>query len=54
MKDLANIDAGIIPEDIRSDERVLKLLPMFFRTLRSDKPTPEELDKLIEMVRKEN
>jgi len=54
MKDLANIDAGIIPDDIRSDERVLKSLPMFFRTLRSDKPTSEELDKLIEMVRKEN
>jgi len=54
MKDLASIDAGIIPDDIRSDERVLKSLPMFFRTLRSDKPTSEELDKLIEMVRKEN
>jgi hypothetical protein len=53
MKDLANIDAGIIPDDIRSDGRVLKSLPMFFRTLRSDKPTSEELDKLIEMVRKE-
>ena len=53
MKDMANIDAGIIPEDIRSDERVLKSLPMFFRTIRSDKPTAEELDKLIEMIRKE-
>jgi transcriptional regulator with XRE-family HTH domain len=54
MKDLASIDAGIIPDDIRSDERVLKSLPMFFRTLRGDKPSAEELDKLIEMVRKEN
>jgi transcriptional regulator with XRE-family HTH domain len=53
MKDLANIDAGIIPEDIRSDEKVLKSLPLFFRTLRSDKPTSEELDKLIEMIKKE-
>jgi transcriptional regulator with XRE-family HTH domain len=53
MKDLANIDAGIIPEDIRNNERVLQSLPMFFRTLRSDKPSAEELDKLIEMVRKE-
>lgn len=53
MKDIASIDAGNIPEDIRSDERVLKLLPMFFRTLRSDKPSSDELDKLIEMVRKE-
>jgi len=54
MKDLANIDAGIIPEDIRSDQEVLKALPMFFRTIRSDKPTAEELDKLIEMIKKED
>ena len=53
MKDLANIDAGIIPKDILSDEKVLKSLPLFFRTLRSDKPTSEELDMLIEMIKKE-
>jgi len=53
LKDKANIDAGIIPEDILSDERVLNSLPMFFRTIRSEKPTPEELDKLINMIRKE-
>jgi len=52
MKDKANIDAGIIPEDILTDEKVLNSLPLFFRTLRSEKPTPEELDKLIDMVRK--
>jgi len=53
MKDLASVDAGIIPEDILSDERVLRTLPIFFRTLRSDKPTSEELDELISMIRKE-
>jgi transcriptional regulator with XRE-family HTH domain len=53
MKDKANIDAGIIPEDILSDEEVLNSLPMFFRTIRSEKPTPEELDKLINIIRKE-
>ena len=53
MKDKANIDAGIIPEDILSDEKVLNLLPIFFRTIRSEKPTPEDLDKLINMIRKE-
>lgn len=53
MKDKANIDAGIIPEDILSDEKVLNSLPIFFRTIRSEKPTPEELDKLINMIRKE-
>jgi transcriptional regulator with XRE-family HTH domain len=53
MKDKANIDAGIIPEDIRTDEKVLNSLPVFFRTIRSENPTPEELDKLIDMIRKE-
>jgi len=51
MKDKANIDAGIIPEDILSDEKVLNSLPMFFRTIRSEKPTPEDLDKLIDMIK---
>jgi len=53
MKDLANIDAGIIPADILADKQVLDSLPMFFRTIRSEKPTPEELDKLIDIIRKE-
>jgi transcriptional regulator with XRE-family HTH domain len=53
MKDKANIDAGIIPEDILSDEKVLNSLPIFFRTIRSEKPTPEDLDKLINMIKKE-
>jgi transcriptional regulator with XRE-family HTH domain len=53
MKDKANIDAGIIPEDILSDEKVLNSLPIFFRTIRSEKPTPEDLDKLINMIRKQ-
>lgn len=53
MNDLANIDAGIIPADILSDRQVLDALPMFFRTIRSEKPTPEELDKLINIIRKE-
>jgi len=53
MKDKANIDAGIIPEDILSDEKVLDSLPLFFRTIRSEKPTPEDLDKLIDMIKKE-
>jgi transcriptional regulator with XRE-family HTH domain len=51
MKDKASIDAGIIPEDILSDEKVLNSLPIFFRTIRSEKPTPEDLDKLIDMIK---
>lgn len=53
MKDQASVDAGIIPKDLLSDEDVLKALPMFFRTIRSEKPTPEDLDKLIMKIRKE-
>jgi len=53
LMDKANIDSGIIPKDLLSDSEVLSSLPMFFRTLRSEKPTPEQLDKLIEKIRKE-
>ena len=51
LKDKAAIDAGIIPKDILSDQETLNALPMFFRTVRSEKPTREELEKLIEKIR---
>ncbi|MDL1981033.1 MAG: helix-turn-helix domain-containing protein [Deltaproteobacteria bacterium] len=51
LKDKAAIDAGIIPKDILSDQETLNLLPMFFRTVRSEKPTAEEIEKLIEKIR---
>ncbi len=31
---------------------ILKALPMFLRTTRSDKPAAEELDKLVDMIKK--
>jgi len=52
MKDKAEISAGMIPKDILSDSEISKSLPMFFRTIRSEKPTPEELEKLIEAIRR--
>jgi len=52
MKDRAELDTGNIPKDIRSDKELVGHLPMFFRTLRSDKPTEEELNKLIDIIRK--
>ena len=51
LKDKAAIAAGIIPKDILSDKETLNSLPMFFRTVRSEKPTPEELEKLIRKIR---
>jgi transcriptional regulator with XRE-family HTH domain len=52
FKDLASVDAGIIPKDILSDRETLNALPMFFRTVRSEKPTEEELNKLIKNIKK--
>lgn len=51
LKDKASIDAGIIPKDLLSDHETLNALPMFFRTVRSEKPTAEELEKLINKIR---
>jgi len=53
LKDYACLDKGLIPPDILSDEDLAKSLPIFFRTLRNEKPTPEELENLIEILRKE-
>ena len=53
LNDYANVDAGKIPDYLMTDEDVLKALPVFFRTIGSVKPTPEELAKLVESIRKE-
>lgn len=50
--DLASISQQKIPDDIYSDEEVLKMLPVFFRTLRGKKPDKEELKKLFEMLKR--
>jgi transcriptional regulator with XRE-family HTH domain len=52
MKDRAELDIGNIPKDIRTDKELIGHLPMFFRTIRSEKPSAEDLDNLIEMIRK--
>jgi len=49
--DEARIAQGIIPEDILSQKNAVGYLPAFFRTLRNEKPTRQEIDRLIELVR---
>ncbi len=49
--DEAMIAQGIIPDDILSHKNAVKFLPAFFRTLRNKKPTKEEIDRLIEIIR---
>ncbi|MBW2595179.1 MAG: helix-turn-helix domain-containing protein [Deltaproteobacteria bacterium] len=52
-KDLSRLGAQMLPEDIASNKRIVNALPLFFRTVRSDKPTAEELDRLIDLIKKE-
>ncbi len=50
--DLAAADRGIIPKDLMSDREVVEKLPAFFRTLRGQKPTEEEMQKVIDKIKK--
>ena len=50
--DQAKVAQGIIPQDILSQPNAAKCLPAFFRTLRNEKPTKEEIDQLINLIRK--
>lgn len=50
--DLAAADRGIIPKDLMADSDVVKMLPVFFRTLRGQKPTKEEMLGLADKIRK--
>jgi len=51
LMDEAAISCGNIPNDILSDQAVLDSLPLFFRTIRSEKPSPEEIEKIIQKIR---
>jgi len=50
--DLAAADRGIIPKDIMSNREVVEMLPAFFRTLRGQKPTEDEMRKLAAKIKK--
>lgn len=50
--DSAAADRGIVPQDIMSREEVVKMLPVFFRTLRREKLSSEDLDRLVEKLRR--
>ena len=50
--DEAKVAQGIIPQDILSNKDAVKSLPAFFRTLRNEKPTKEEVDQLIRLIKK--
>jgi transcriptional regulator with XRE-family HTH domain len=49
--DLAHASAGRIPEEIVSDENLLSKLPLVFRTLRGQKLTREQLNKMAKKLK---
>ena len=50
--DLAAVDQGMMPADIMQDAELVRALPTFFRTIRGQKPTEEEMKKIAEKIRK--
>jgi len=52
LLDLAAISQ--IPAHLVSDQSILDKLPVFFRTLRGEKPTRKELEKLLKILADEN
>jgi transcriptional regulator with XRE-family HTH domain len=49
--DCAAIAQGIIPEDILTDADTVRLLPAFFCTIRNKKPTRQEIEALIKLIK---
>ena len=51
--DLACINKGKFPTDLKNDPGFIKSLPIFFRTVRGKKPTKNDLKALIKALEKE-
>jgi len=49
--DLAYTTRGEFPNDLKDNPAFLKSLPVFFRTIRGSKPTKEDLEKLIKVLK---
>ncbi len=52
--DYAAVDSGRIPDYILKDRELVAQLPGFFRTISGQKPSREDLQKLIELIKSAN
>jgi transcriptional regulator with XRE-family HTH domain len=48
--DYAAVDSGRIPDYVLKDEKLVAQLPVFFRTISGQKPSREDLEKLVELI----
>lgn len=53
LKEKALLERGKIPDDIADDEELLELLPIVMRTVRETRPSKEELEEVIRLLRKD-
>ncbi len=51
LRDQAAAENGRVPEEIVSDADVLSKMPVLLRTVHNKQLSPDQLDKLIEMIR---
>ncbi|MFH1763630.1 MAG: helix-turn-helix transcriptional regulator [Gemmatimonadota bacterium] len=51
LKDLAAAETGRIPPEVLDDQEVMVRMPVLLRTVHNKKLGPEELDRLIEMIK---
>lgn len=54
LLDYASVDRGEIPTYLLQNKEMVKLLPAFFRTVGSVKPTKEEVVELLEKLKGAN
>lgn len=52
LKDLAIID--YIPTQLLTESKIVESLPIFFRTVRGDKPNENDLNLLLQLIQKAN
>jgi transcriptional regulator with XRE-family HTH domain len=50
-RDVAALENGRIPEDLLEDEALLAKLPVLLRTVHNRQLEPDEVEKLIEIIR---
>jgi transcriptional regulator with XRE-family HTH domain len=50
--ELGQVCAGRVPESVMSDEDLVRNLPLLFRTCSGRRPTPRQLERLAETIRK--
>lgn len=51
--DLASLARNQLPADITEDHDFVSMLPAFFRTVRGDKPTKDEIEKFMKFLQQE-